>query len=117
MSSGDSGLGGETADDCLSSATNKTVFLPAFPAGCPYVTTVGALQEFEPEVVAWRPDGIGPDGRNHGFYTSGSGFSNYFPRPSYQNGFVDKYVKNLNGLYSGLYNESKRTKILTTCDY
>ncbi|KUJ14643.1 subtilisin-like protein [Mollisia scopiformis] len=108
VSSGDAGLGGEASTDCISSATNTTAFLPAFPAGCPYVTTVGALEQFEPQVVAWRPDGIGPDGNEHGFYTSGSGFSNYFARPSYQDGVVDTYVKNLNGLYSGLYNPDGR---------
>ncbi|CZR64212.1 related to tripeptidyl-peptidase I [Phialocephala subalpina] len=108
VSSGDSGLGGETAADCVSSTTNATTFLPAFPAGCPYVTTVGATEQFEPEVVAWRPDGIGPDGKTHGFYTTGSGFSNYFSRPSYQNGIVDEYVKGLNGLYDGLYNKNGR---------
>lgn len=108
VSSGDSGLGGETAADCVSSTTNATAFLPEFPAGCPYVTTVGATEQFEPEVVAWRPDGIGPDGNTHGFYTTGSGFSNYFSRPSYQNGVVDKYVEGLNGLYDSLYNKNGR---------
>jgi len=108
VSSGDGGLGGEDADSCVSLSTNSTAFLPEFPASCPYVTTVGATEQFEPEVACWRPDGIGPDGRHHGFYASGSGFSNYFPRPSYQNGVVDTYVKNLNGDYSGLYNSTGR---------
>jgi hypothetical protein len=71
------------------------------------VTTVGATEQFEPEVAAWRPDGIGPDGKNHGYYASGSGFSYYFERPWYQNGVVDVYVENLKGLYAGLYNTSE----------
>lgn len=115
VSSGDGGLGGETAADCISSSTNQTEFLPEFPASCPYVTTVGALEQFEPQVVAWRPDGIGPDGNEHGFYTSGSGFSNYFSRPSYQDGVVDTYVKNLGGLYKGLYNPSKSPYKFAVC--
>jgi tripeptidyl-peptidase-1 len=117
VSSGDGGLGGEDADSCVSSATNTTAFLPEFPASCPYVTTVGATEQFEPEVACWRPDGIGPDGKNHGFYASGSGFSNYFPRPAYQNGVVDTYVKNLNGLYEGLYNSSKHPIIFKPKSY
>jgi tripeptidyl-peptidase-1 len=105
VSSGDSGLGGEETTDCeANDGKNTTIFLPAFPASCPYVTTVGALEQFEPQVAAWRPDGIGPDGKEHGFYASGSGFSNYFPRPSYQDSAVPAYVNALNGLYKGLYN-------------
>lgn len=60
--------------------------------------------QFEPELPAYRNPGIGPDGKNHGFYASGSGFSTYFPRPKYQDGTVDKYVAALNGKYEGLYN-------------
>ena len=71
------------------------------------VTVVGATQEFEPEVPAFREPGIGFDGRDHGYYASGSGFSNYFPRPAYQDGVVPAYVKALNGEYEGLYNPSK----------
>jgi tripeptidyl-peptidase-1 len=105
VSSGDSGLGGEEATDCeANDGKNTTIFLPAFPASCLYVTTVGALEQFEPQVSTWRPDGIGPDGKEHGFYASGSGFSNYFPRPSYQDSAVPAYVNALNRLYKGLYN-------------
>lgn len=108
VSSGDSGLGGEDNSTCVDSATNATAFIPEFPASCPYVTTVGATEQFEPEVAAWRPDGLGPDNKTHGFYASGSGFSNYFPRPSYQDGTVDTYVRHLHGLYDGLYNKEGR---------
>ncbi len=65
---------------------------------------MGATEQFEPEVAAWRPDGIGPDGKEHGYYASGNGFSYYFERPSYQDGVVDVYVENLKVLYAGLYN-------------
>ena len=108
VSSGDSGLGDEDATNCITNdGKNSSTFLPEFPASCPYVTTVGATEQFEPEVAAWRPDGLGPDGKNHGYYASGSGFSYYFERPWYQNGVVDAYVENLKGLYDGLYNTSE----------
>ncbi|KAG4435903.1 hypothetical protein IFR05_008597 [Cadophora sp. M221] len=109
VSSGDDGLGGEDGSTCISNdGKNSTRFLPAFPAGCPYVTTVGATEQFQPEVAAWRPDGIGPDGKQHGFYASGSGFSNYYSRPTYQDVVVDKYVRGLGGKYKGLYNQDGR---------
>jgi len=108
VSSGDGGLGDEDGSDCFTNdGKNKTTFLPAFPAGCPYVTTVGATEQFEPEVSAYRMAGLGPDNKTHGFYASGSGFSYYFDRPSYQDKVVPAYVSALNGLYDGLYNKSK----------
>lgn len=107
-SSGDGGLGGEDDSTCLTNdGKNRKTFLPAFPASCPYVTTIGATMEFEPELPAFRSPGLGPDGKNHGFYASGSGFSGYFKRPSYQNGVVDKYVASLHGLYKGLYDSGE----------
>jgi len=105
VSSGDGGLGDEDPKVCVTNdGKNSSTFLPEFPASCPYVTTVGATEKFEPEVAAWRPDGIGPDGKNHPYYASGSGFSYYFERPWYQDGIVDVYVENLKDLHAGLYN-------------
>ena len=40
--------------------------------------------------------------------SSGSGFSNYFDRPSYQDQVVPKYVKALMEQYAGLYNRKSR---------
>ncbi|KAN0101851.1 putative Tripeptidyl-peptidase SED2 [Hyaloscypha variabilis] len=109
VSSGDGGLGDEDPKVCITNdGKNSSTFLPEFPASCPYVTTVGATEQFEPEVAAWRPDGIGPDGKNHPYYASGSGFSYYFERPWYQDGVVDTYVENLKGLHAGLYNTNGR---------
>ena len=34
---------------------------------------------------------------------SGGGFSNYFPRPSYQNISVSSYLQNIGNKYSGLF--------------
>lgn len=99
FSSGDSGVGANGT--CVSNdGKNTTMFLPAFPASCPYITAVGGTRNY-PEVVAY-------DTRNG--YVSGSGFSNYFAQPDYQKsaGVVDKYVESLNGLNDGLYNKSGR---------
>jgi tripeptidyl-peptidase I len=105
VSSGDFGLGNEDSTTCFTNdGKNSSTFLPAFPASCPYVTTVGATQQFEPEVAAFREPGIGFDGKTHGYYASGSGFSYYFPRPFYQDQVVPAYVEALNGKYKGLYN-------------
>jgi tripeptidyl-peptidase-1 len=108
VSSGDGGLGGQDDSACLTNdGKNSSTFLPEFPASCPYVTAVGATMQFEPELPAYRNPGPGPDGKTHGFYASGSGFSNYFPRPKYQDGTVDKYVAALDGKYEGLFNCGK----------
>ncbi|TVY58586.1 Tripeptidyl-peptidase SED2 [Lachnellula cervina] len=110
VSSGDGGLGGEDSSGCLTNdGKNTTTFIPSFPPSCPYVTAVGATQEFEPEVAAFRAPGLGPDNKTHGFYASGSGFSNYFDRPSYQDGVVPAYISALGGLYEGLYNKNGRS--------
>lgn len=104
FSSGDRGVG--VTDTCLSNdGKNTTMFVPAFPASCPYVTSVGATHQFEPEVVAYRPEYTDAAGTVHGVYASGGGFSNYFARPAYQDKIVSAYVKNLGGKYDGLYNK------------
>lgn len=104
FASGDRGVG--INNTCISNdGKNTTMFVPLFPPGCPYVTTVGATHQFEPEVVAFRPGYFGADGRYREIYSSGGGFSNYFSTPSYQQKVVSQYVKNLNGLYDGLYNK------------
>jgi tripeptidyl-peptidase-1 len=71
------------------------MFIPAFPASCPWVTTVGGTQGFEPEVAVQR-------------FGSGAGFSNYFRAPLYQKETVNDYIDSLDGLYDGLYNKSGR---------
>ncbi|KAI0097068.1 tripeptidyl-peptidase 1 precursor [Daldinia grandis] len=107
FSSGDSGVG--SYGKCISNdGKNTTRFLAEFPPSCPYVTAVGATKNFEPEVVAYRPAFVGPDGVAHGNYTSGGGFSNYFDVPAYQAKQATNYVKNLKGLYDGLYNKKGR---------
>ncbi|KAL8886148.1 MAG: hypothetical protein Q9215_006103 [Flavoplaca cf. flavocitrina] len=98
FASGDNGVGPE--ESCLTNdGRNSSAFLPSFPAGCPYVTTVGATKSFNPEVVAFDP--------TNGF-VSGGGFSNYFLRPRYQDHAVKPYVTNLGAQFNGLYNRHGR---------
>lgn len=98
FSSGDAGVG--PTGNCFSNDDkNTSKFLPAFPASCPYVTAVGGTANFTPECAAYNP-------RNQ--YASGGGFSNYFPRPRYQDKVVPPYIAGLNGLYDGLYNKQGR---------
>lgn len=94
FSSGDAGVGSNGT--CFSNANStKAMFIPEFPASCPWVTTVGATQGFEPEVAVQR-------------FGSGAGFSNYFGRPAYQTGAVEGYLEKIGDLYAGLYNSSGR---------
>jgi len=80
--SGDGGVGCGTAG-----------FIPTFPASCPYVTGVGAVQGGTP--------GQSPTGESVADL-SGGGFSNYFSRPTYQDDAVQQYKK------SGILPEQKQ---------
>ena len=93
VGSGDVGVGTNCAND------NDGAFIPSFPASCPYVTTVGATKNFNPEVAAYNTE--------NGF-RSGGGFSNYFPRPDYQKSAVANYITGLNGQFLGYYNGNGR---------
>lgn len=88
VASGDSGVGG------ICPAGGPAKFSSAFPAGCPWVTTVGGTQ-YVPEVV-WDRVGAG----------SGGGFSEVFGRPSYQNATVNKWLSAHNSTAS--FNSSGR---------
>ncbi|GAB7354905.1 hypothetical protein MBLNU459_g5537t1 [Dothideomycetes sp. NU459] len=94
FSSGDSGVGANGT--CYSNTnTSKAMFVPDFPASCPWVTAVGGTQGFEPETAVSR-------------FGSGAGFSNYFGMPAYQTGAVEGYLGKIGSLYAGLYNRSGR---------
>ncbi|KAH3995425.1 hypothetical protein HBH61_155540 [Parastagonospora nodorum] len=71
VSSGDSGVG----STC--SVNGKAQFTTAFPAACPWVTTVGGTTGNSPE-AAWT--------------SGGGGFSEIFGRPSYQDAAVSKWL-------------------------
>lgn len=103
FASGDAGVGDEGY--CVSNnGTDAATFLPSFPDGCPYVTSVGATTGFSPEVAAYDVLSSGS------VFTSGGGYSNYFAQPAYQAEAVQNYsVTHLaDGLYAGLYNASGR---------
>lgn len=71
VSAGDSGVG----DTCT--VGGKAQFTTSFPAGCPWVTTVGGTTGNSPE-AAWSG--------------GGGGFSEVFGRPSYQDATVSKWL-------------------------
>ncbi|KAH7369691.1 protease S8 tripeptidyl peptidase-like protein I [Rhexocercosporidium sp. MPI-PUGE-AT-0058] len=94
FASGDYGVasfpGDGSASGCL--GPKQSIFNPQYPSGCPYVTSVGGSQlapngtVYDPEVV--MRDNLGGDATN---FSSSGGFSNYFPRPTYQDGHVQTY--------------------------
>ena len=93
VASGDNGVAGSSKKNNLNClGANDTVFNPAAPASCPYVTSLGATQVnscssvYEPESVANNKTVAGYN------YTSGGGFSNIYPIPAYQRSAVAKYV-------------------------
>ncbi|KAF8189623.1 family S53 protease [Mycena galopus ATCC 62051] len=72
---------------------NCTTFQPTFPSGCPYITTVGAVQGVNPETASE--------------FSSG-GFSNHFGVPAYQTDAVAEYLVALGSTNHGLFNRSGR---------
>ncbi|KAH9034016.1 subtilisin-like protein [Lactarius deliciosus] len=93
FSSGNDGVG---HGNCLfqdSSGNSRVQFLPTFPSTCPWVTSVGGTMGYNPEVAA---------------PLSGGGFSEYFPRPPYQNNAVPTFLQSLGGLYNNFYNPGGR---------
>jgi len=100
FSSGDFGVG-KTGFCYANDAQQNPTFLPTFPATCPYVTSVGATENFFPEVAVSED---GPGG-----FSSGGGFSNYFATPDWQQDQVNRYLNYMGSeTYSGLYNRSGR---------
>lgn len=79
FASGDGGVAGSQSQSC-------TTFQPTFPAGCPYLTAVGATQGV-PETAA--------------SFSSG-GFSNIFAQPSFQSDAVATYLTALGKTNSGV---------------
>lgn len=91
VASGDGGPG----RSCQSNdGSKRTRFLPSFPASCPYVTAVGAT--------------VGAEGEESAADFSGGGFSEYFPRPDYQNGPVNQYAARNAEKWKGLFNPDGR---------
>ncbi|KAH9855354.1 subtilisin-like protein [Lenzites betulinus] len=89
FASGDGGVSGSQADD----SCDGSVFIPTFPATCPFITAVGSTQGISPETAA---------------PFSAGGFSNIFARPDYQTDAVDAYLKQLGNTNAGLFNTTGR---------
>ncbi|KAL2000918.1 hypothetical protein VTN02DRAFT_2455 [Thermoascus thermophilus] len=90
FSSGDSGAG----TSCMTNdGKNTTRFTPIFPAACPFVTSVGGTYQINPERAV--------------SFSSG-GFSERFPRPSYQAEAVSNYLTQLGDRWKGLFNPDGR---------
>jgi len=79
--SGDGGVAGSRPNDTC------TKFVPSFPSGCPFLTSVGATRGV-PEVAA---------------NLSAGGFSSLFKRPPYQVAAVESYLNKLGSTYSGRF--------------
>ncbi|KAG5653561.1 hypothetical protein H0H81_012250 [Sphagnurus paluster] len=98
FSSGDGGVGDNNADPATQTCftndgRNATRFVPIFPAACPFVTAVGGTNNVPESAV----------------FFSGGGFSDYFPRPWYQDAAVKGWQKNFpKDKYKGLFNENGR---------
>ncbi|TDL21549.1 family S53 protease-like protein [Rickenella mellea] len=86
FASGDGGVSGSQSARC-------TNFVPTFPSGCPFMTSVGATTAINPETAAT--------------FSSG-GFSNVFTAPSYQSSAVSAYLTSIGTLNSGKFNKAGR---------
>ncbi|XP_055453407.1 tripeptidyl-peptidase 1 [Psammomys obesus] len=89
---------GDTGAGCWS-VSGRHKFRPSFPASSPYVTTVGGTSFKNPFLVTNEVVD----------YISGGGFSNVFPRPSYQEEAVAQFLKSSSHLPpSSYFNASGR---------
>eukprot|EP00026_Physarum_polycephalum_P002391 Phypoly_transcript_02397.p1 GENE.Phypoly_transcript_02397~~Phypoly_transcript_02397.p1 ORF type:complete len:819 (-),score=91.14 Phypoly_transcript_02397:47-2503(-) len=87
---------------------------PSFPASSPYITSVGGTQLysrtnstcFKGDTYTCTPEEVVSSIVNGALITGGGGFSNLFPRPSYQDAIVVKYLPLLQG-FTG-FNSSNR---------
>jgi tripeptidyl-peptidase-1 len=96
--SGDDGVagnqGGDSANGCL--GPDSTIFNPAWPNTCPYITNVGATKVY-PGRTVYEPESAVVDPAGHPYrsaFSSGGGFSNIYPVPDYQKDAVDDFFAN-----------------------
>lgn len=92
FASGDAGVAGPAGDDstngCL--GNKSTVFSPAFPNSCPYITNVGATKVYPGKTINDPESAVNDPSIS---YSSGGGFSNIYPIPDYQKEAVATYFK------------------------
>lgn len=82
VATGDGGAAGTAQTSCVTNdGTNRKQFVPTFPASCPWVTAIGAT------------DNYGPPLKGADFSTGG--FSNYFDMPLWQLDTVGPVVQKL----------------------
>ncbi|KAJ6505268.1 family S53 protease-like protein [Mycena sanguinolenta] len=93
FSSGDGGVRGSHDNSSIPGVCESNVFIPLFPASCPYVTAVGATQGFTLEMAT---------------NLTGGGFSDLFPRPWYQTQAVDSVLKTIPPDFLETFNKSGR---------
>ncbi|KAH7321462.1 putative protease S8 tripeptidyl peptidase I, partial [Rhexocercosporidium sp. MPI-PUGE-AT-0058] len=93
--SGDSGVAGPafhgSSNGCLGS--KSTIFNPTWPNNCPYITNVGATKVY-PNRTVYEPESACNDPLGqpyHVAYSSGGGFSNFYPAPTYQQAAIESY--------------------------
>jgi tripeptidyl-peptidase-1 len=67
--------------------------MPVFPAGCPFVTSVGSTQGFAPEKA---------------INFTGGGFSNFFPTAYYQAAAVAGFLDTVPSDFVGTFNRTGR---------
>jgi tripeptidyl-peptidase-1 len=103
FASGDAGVGNYPAsaggDDnpltgCL--GPEGKIFNPTWPNSCPWITNVGATKVY-PGFTVYDPESAVNDpagGQYTTNYSSGGGFSNIYPIPSYQQSAVAAYFAN-----------------------
>ncbi|KAJ7142266.1 family S53 protease-like protein [Mycena epipterygia] len=90
FASGDGGVRGnhDSPDVC-----DDNVFIPVFPAACPFVTAVGSTQGFGPEKA---------------INFTGGGFSNVFPAPYYQTAAIAGFLQTVPADFEGTFNKTGR---------
>ncbi|KAJ6592907.1 family S53 protease-like protein [Mycena capillaripes] len=88
-----SGDGGVRGNHDTTSVCNNNVFMPVFPAACPFVTSVGSTQGFGPEKA---------------INFTGGGFSNVFSTPSYQSAAVASFLETVPSNFRGTFNKTGR---------
>jgi tripeptidyl-peptidase-1 len=95
FSAGDSGVGSGTC----------TTFQVLESASCPYITSVGST------MLAGSTITSGEVVSNPGYWSTGGGFSNIWPLPSWQKSAVASYYKSYNpGYTSAQYNNSQAVR-------
>ncbi|KAI9060234.1 subtilisin-like protein [Trametes sanguinea] len=105
VSSGDDGptaISGQCLADDGTPTNGNGNFLPGWPVSCPYITAVGATQ------MQYGKSTSDPESASI-YFGSGGGFSNVFPRPSWQDRLVSSYLSKAAPDYgANVYNRSGR---------